>query len=311
MKNNIKKIFIILFVVISLTGCAKTLTNGEKQVVTNPETGQRLTENILCKPKNETVKKIYLDNNVNIEKLPECDKFSVVSGGYEGIWTTIFVKPVAWLIILIGNLVKNYGLSIIIITFLIRLILYPITKKTALQSELLKKAQPEMNKIEKKYQNKTSQEAQIQKSQEMMMVYKKYKINPLSGCIFSIIQIPLFFAFYEAMQRVPALFEENLIGFQLGTSPATAISQGKFYYIIFIVLVVVATYFSFKLNKTATMGAEQEKQMKMMTNISTILIGIASITMSTGIELYWIFNSGFTILQNLLVRRGKKNDNII
>ena len=55
----------------------------------------------------------------------------------------------------------------------------------------------------------------------------------------------------------------------------------------------------------------EEKQMKMMTNISTIFIGIASFTMSTGIELYWIFNSAFTILQNLMVKRGKKNDNII
>ena len=85
----------------------------------------------------------------------------------------------------------------------------------------------------------------------------------------------------------------------------------KHYDIIFVVLVIVATYFSFKLNKTASMSKEQEQQMKMMTNMSVIFISIASFTISTGVELYWIFNSAFTIAQNLLVKRGKKNANVI
>lgn len=311
MKKNLKKILIVFIVILSLTGCSKTLTDGNKKVVQNPETGQNLTKNILCQPENETVRNLYTENNVDLSNLPKCENFKVTSGGYEGIWTTIFVKPIAWIIVLIGNLVNNYGIAIILITLAIRLILYPLTKKTAMQSELMKKAQPELAKLEKKYKNNQSQEAMMQKSQEMMLIYKKYKINPLSGCIFSLIQIPLFFAFYEAMNRMPAIFEENLLGFQLGTSPLTAITNGKYYYIIFIILVILATYFSFKLNKTASLGEDQEKQMKMMTNISTIFIGIASFTMSTGIELYWIFNSGFTILQNLIVKRGKKNDNVI
>lgn len=309
--KKIKKIFLVFLILISLTGCTTTLTDSNKKVVRNPETGQNLTKNILCQPENDTVRKLYLDNGVDIESLPKCSEFKINSGKYEGIWTTIFVKPLAWVIINIGKLVNNYGLAIILLTILIRLILYPFTKKTAMQSELMRKAQPELNKLQKKYGSNPSQEAMMQQSQEMMLIYKKYKINPLSGCLFAFIQIPLFFAFYEAMNRLPAIFEGNLLFFQLGTSPATAIASGKYYYIIFVILVVLATYFSFKLNKTASIGEDQEKQMKMMTNISTIFIGIASFTMSTAIELYWIFNSGFTILQNIIVKRSKKNDNII
>ena len=309
--KKIKKIFLVFLILISLTGCTTTLTDSNKKVVRNPETGQNLTKNILCQPENDTVRKLYLDNGVDIESLPKCSEFKINSGKYEGIWTTIFVKPLAWVIINIGKLVNNYGLAIILLTVLIRLILYPFTKKTAMQSELRRKAQPELNKLQKKYGSNPSQEAMMQQSQEMMLIYKKYKINPLSGCLFAFIQIPLFFAFYEAMNRLPAIFEGNLLFFQLGTSPATAIASGKYYYIIFVILVVLATYFSFKLNKTASIGEDQEKQMKMMTNISTIFIGIASFTMSTAIELYWIFNSGFTILQNIIVKRSKKNDNII
>lgn len=311
MKNNKIKLVLLIVMLLSLTGCTKMLQTTEKKAVKNELTGQNLVENILCRPEDEKTIELYKDNGVDIEKLPTCQEFKITSGGYEGIWTTIFVKPLAWVILKIGQLVKNYGLSVIIVTLLIRLIMYPLTKKTAMQSENLKKAQPELNKLEKKYKNRQDQESMMQKSQEMMMIYKKYNISPLSGCLFSFIQIPLFFAFYEAMNRLPAIFEENLLGFQLGISPMTAIGNGQFQYIIFIVLVILTTYFSFKLNSTANMGAEQEKQMKMMSNISIIFISIASLSISSGIALYWIFNSGFTILQNLIVKRRQKNVNVI
>lgn len=312
MKKNKLKILLVLFVVmISLTGCTKILKNDEKKVVQNTVTGQNLVENILCKPKDEKTLNLYKENNVDVDSLVDCENFKITSGGYEGIWTTIFVKPLAWIIIKLGNLVKNYGISVILVTLAIRLILYPITKKTALQSENMKKAKPDLDKLEKKYKNRQDNEAMMQKSQEMMLIYKKYGISPLSGCLFSFIQIPLFFAFYEAMNRIPALFEEKLLWFQLGTSPLTAMTNGKFYYLIFVILVIATTYYSFKLNATATMSVEQEKQMKMMSNISIIFISIASLSISSGIALYWIFNSGFTILQNLLVKRSKKNANVI
>ena len=237
--------------------------------------------------------------------MPECSKLSLNNTKYDGIWTTVFVKPLAIIIVKVGELTKNYGLSILLITIIIRLILYPITKKTAMQSENMKNAKPELDKLEKKYENKTSQDDLMRKSQEMMMIYKKYNINPMTGCLFSLIQIPLFFAFFEAMNRLPAIFEENFLGLELGTSPLIGLQNGHYYYLILVVLVVLATYFSFKLNSTASMTPEAEKQMKMMSNFSIIFIGIASISMSAGIELYWIANSTFTIIQNLIVKRGK------
>lgn len=307
MKNKLAKILILTFVVFSLTGCTKYLKNDEKQIVKNELTGQNLSSNILCKPTAEETIKTYEKYDFDISELPDCEKLSLNNTKYDGIWTTIFVKPLAIIIIKLGQLVKNYGLAIIIITLLIRLILYPVTKKAAMQSENMKKAKPELDRLETKYVNKTSQEDMMRKSQEMLMIYKKYDINPMTGCLFSLIQIPLFFAFFEAMNRLPAIFEENFLGLQLGTSPMIGIKNGQYYYIILIILVTLATYFSFKLNSSASMAPEAEKQMKMMSNFSIIFIGIASITMSAGIELYWIANSAFTIIQNLLVKRGKKN----
>ena len=243
--------------------------------------------------------------------MPKCGEFSVTDSGYEGIWTTIFVKPLAWLILKIGGLVKNYGVSVVIITILIRLCMYPITKKTALQSERMNEVKPELERLEKKYKNKTDQQSMVMKSQETMLLYKKYGINPISGCVFAFIQIPLFFAFYEALNRLPAIFEGKFLGLELGTTAGTAILNGKVYYLLVVVLVVLVTYFSMKLNKTASMDASQESTMKMMTNMMIVMISIASFTISTSITLYWITNSTFTIVQNLLVKRRKADVKVI
>ena len=303
--KNFKKIVIMLFLVLSLTGCTTILKDKDGKAVQNKTTGQYITKNILCQPSEKETIKLYKQNKVDIDKLPKCSEMKVLSGNYEGIWTTIFVKPLAWVIIQIGELLKNYGLAIIVTTLLIRLITMPFTKKAALQSENLKKAQPELERLEKKYKDKTDQHSMLLKNQEMLGIYKKYEINPMSSCLFSMLQIPLFFAFYEAMNRLPSIFESNFIGFQLGTTPVTGLSQGNYIYILIIVLVILTSYFSFKLNSGASMSEDQAKQMKMMTNFMTIFIGIAALTLSAGIAIYWIINSSFTILQNLLVKRRK------
>ena len=306
MKNKTIKLLLIFVCIFGLTGCTKYVKNG-KEIVKNESTGQNLTENILCQPTDEVTIKLYKENKVDISKLPACEKMSIVSKDYDGLWTTIFVQPLAWLIIQIGKLIKNYGLAIIISTLLIRGIMYPFTKKSAMQSENLKLAQPELTKLEKKYANRTDQEAMMQKSQEMLLIYKKYNISPLSGCLFAFLQIPLFFAFLEAINRIPVLFEGELLGFELGTSPAIALfTNGDFKYILLIVLVILTTFYSFKLNSGASMSKEQEEQMKMMKNIMMITMVIASFTISTGIAIYWITSSAFTIFQNLLVKRSKK-----
>lgn len=310
MKNkNKNKLIILLLIVLLSTGCTKTLKGEDKKAVTNPETGQSLTENILCRPTEEKTKELYIKNGVEIDKLPECKNFKINSGGYEGIWTSIFVKPLAFAILFISKYVKYAGLALIITSLIIRLIAYPITKKTAMQSELLKKAQPELERLEKKYQNKTDQESMLKKSQEMTMIYKKYNINPISGCVYSFIQLPLFIAFLEAINRVPALFEENFLGMQLGTTPWVGIiGNGNLIYLLLIIMVGATTYFSFSLNKT-TANTENDP-MKNMGTTMTIMITIMGLFMSSALCIYWLTTNLFTVVQNLLVKRGSKNEKV-
>lgn len=313
--KRIIKLSIIMVVLFSVTGCTKYLKNEDGSAVQNEMTGQNLPSNILCQPTDEDTlksydeynKKVKEDKKIDINSLDKCENLHIVGKKYDGFWTTVFVKPLAALIIKIGSLIKSYGLALILTTLLIRGIVWPFTKKTAMQSENLKKARPELDKLEKKYQNRQDQESLMMKSQEMMMIYKKYQINPLSGCLFSFIQIPLFFAFYEAISRIPVIFEETFLGFQLGTSPLIAVTQGKYYYLLLIVLIALATYYSFKLNSGAAMSTEQEQQMKKMTTFMVVIMTFTSFSISTGIAIYWITSNVFTIIQNLLVKRMKAN----
>ena len=335
MKKNSKfKIVFLVLLLVVMTGCTKQLKDVNGKIVKNETTGQTLPSNILCKPTDKDIIKLYettrekqlksLDKKLkndditkseynkkkkallDVNKLVACKNFKVSSGGYEGLWTTFFVKPLTWVLIQLGQILKNYGLAVIAATLLIRLILFPITRKAAKQSELMKLAQEDLSKIEKKYKNKNDQESMAMKSQEMMGIYKKHGINPMSGCLFGIIQIPLFLAFYEALYRLPVLFEDKFLVFNMATTPISGISSGNYIYLILPILVGVATYFSFKLNSGANMGADQAKQMKTMMNIMMILIVFTSFSMSTAIIIYWITNSSFTIGQNLLVKRSKK-----
>lgn len=299
-----KKILILLIVLtVLLTGCTKTLKD-EKQIVKNPETGQNLTQNILCRPTDEKLIEIYskYSDKVDLGNLPDCEDFRINTGKDEGLWTNVFVKPLAWIIISFGKILKNYGLALIVTSLVIRFVFYPISKKTAMQSELIKKAQPELDKLEKKYDGKTDQESMLKKTQEMQMIYKKYDINPLSGCLFAFIQLPIFIAFFEAINRVPAIFEDTFLGLYLGTTPGTAVSHGQIQYAIIVVILAIVTYFSFKMNTTTA----QNNQTAMMTRTMTIMIIVMSIFMTTALDIYWLTSSMFTIVQNLLTKRSKK-----
>ena len=302
-----KKLIIIIMLFLALTGCTKYLSDDNNKRITNEKTGQSLTSNILCKPTDKELVSIYEKYSDNMEvkmsKLPDCNKMKVYDkSNYNGLWVQLFVRPLAWIIIKLGILVKNYGLSVMLVGLALRLILMPFSAKTVKQSENMKKAQPEIERLERKYKDKTDSESMMQKSQETMLIYKKYNINPVGGCLVSFIQLPLFFAFLEAINRVPAIFEENLLTLQLGTTPLIGIKSGNYWYIILIALIILTTWLSFKFSM-ATGNSEQQKQMQFMT--TCMLIFIASFSLPTAIALYWVVTNGFNVIQTLILKKRR------
>ncbi len=304
-----RKIIIIIFIMLFITtGCTKYLSDDKNKRITNEKTGQSLTSNILCKPTDKDLLEIYekySDNmEVKLENLPNCEEMKIYdSKNYSGLWVQLFVRPIAWLIIKLGSVVKNYGISVMLISLLLRLVIMPISIKTVKQSENMKNAQPEIEKLEKKYKDKTDSDSMMKKSQETMLIYKKYNINPIGGCLVSFIQLPLFFAFLEAINRIPAIFEEKLFSLQLGTTPLIGIKSGNYIYLILIALIILTTYFSFKFNMSNAGNTAQQQQMQFMTTFMLIFISIASFSLPTAIALYWVVTNGFSVIQTLILKR--------
>lgn len=313
LKQNKKtaKILLLVLSLVMLTGCTKTLTDENKKAVKDEVSGKTMTENILCRPTNESAIKTYEENKVDIDALPKCENFQPFDE-YEGLWTTIFVKPLAWVIIKIGYLLGTIGLSqglangfaIILSCLAIRLILYPFTKKTAMQSEKMKEVQPQLEKLEKKYKNRTSEEDQKRKAEEMMMIYQKNKINPVSSCLLSFIQIPLIFAYLEAINRTPVIFENKFLKLDMGTTVSHGIMSNLWYlYAILLLLILATSYLSFR--KTLKDQTAMAAQMKGTIYFMLAMIVIAAFSLPVALGLYWITSSIFTVIQNLIVERKK------
>jgi len=108
---------------------------------------------------------------------------------------TIVAKPLLWFLRLTNNVTKNYGIDIIILSILIKIVFLPLTQISFKSMKEMQKVQPEMNRLKEQHKN---DKAKLQ--QEIMLLYKRRKINPMSGCLPMLIQIPVFIALYNALQ---------------------------------------------------------------------------------------------------------------
>ena len=307
------KISLILVLLLIVTGCTQHIRDENNRIIKYEKTGQNLTSNILCKPTTKELLAVYERYNnklpIPLEDLPTCSEFRPRDLEYRSIWESAFVKPLAFLILRIGGFVRNYGLGVMIVGLLMRIAMLPLSLRTARQAEGMKKAKPEIEKIEKKYKGKSDSASMMAKSQETMMTYKKHKISPLSGCLMAFIQLPIFFAFLEAINRVPAIFEESLLTLSLGMTPWVGIfTHGKYLYIVLIALIICTTYYSFKNTMATNPGAmgDAGKQMQFMFKFMIIIISVASLSLPAAIGFYWVVTNGFAVVQNLIVKRSMK-----
>jgi YidC/Oxa1 family membrane protein insertase len=128
------------------------------------------------------------------------DKLKALGVGAEKLvdfgFFTIVAKPLLWFLRLTNTVTKNFGIDIIILSILIKIIFLPLTQISFKSMKEMQKVQPEMARLKETYKN---DKARLQ--QEMMLLYKRRKINPMSGCLPMLIQIPVFIALYNALQN--------------------------------------------------------------------------------------------------------------
>ncbi|WP_010531271.1 YidC family membrane integrase SpoIIIJ [Lentibacillus jeotgali] len=220
-----------------------------------------------------------------------------ISSESEGIWNSYFVWPLSQVITYFANLFNgSYGLSIIIVTVIVRLILLPLNVKQLKSSKAMQEIQPELKELQQKYSSKDAN-TQQKLQQETMQLFQKHGVNPLAGCLPIFVQMPILIAMYHAIMRTPELQEHPFLWFQLG--------QPDY---ILPLIAGAATFYQQKLMMAGSPAA-QNPQMMVMLYVMPIMITVFAFFFPAALALYWVVGNVFMVAQTVFIRKPMMNDN--
>jgi len=212
-------------------------------------------------------------------------------------WYGIVARPLLWLLKKTYGYVGNWGLAILVVTFLIRLLLFPLTAKSYVSMKKMQKLAPKMTAIRDKYKKAKSDAAQRQKmNTELMALYQAEGYNPMSGCLPIVLQLPVLVAFYNVLSRS---IELRHAPFFLWIKDLSAIDSTY----ILVILMIVSMYVQQAMTPS-TMDPAQKKIFMFM----PVLWGFFLKDMPSGLVLYWLFSNLLTIVQQLVMNRIVKED---
>lgn len=250
----------------------------------------------------------------------------IVAG--KGNWFEwILVTPIAWLMAFFGKLFNNsFAMGIIFSTIIVRTIAWPIYAKSNDLSIKMAVAQPEMQRIQAKYATRKDPESQQKMQMEMMGIYKKYGIN-FMGCLMPFLQMPLFLAMYQVVQRIyldGGTYAENVsnikfLGMRLdvaGNMSAIFGQKGDLGGWILAIIVGVTMWYLNHLatkkpsyakntashNPQASQAEQTQKMMKYMQYFMIFMMFSLSLQRNS-LALYWVVGNIYSIIQNLINRK--------
>ncbi|SFB29822.1 YidC/Oxa1 family membrane protein insertase [Lentibacillus halodurans] len=214
----------------------------------------------------------------------------------EGIWNSFFVYPLSQVVIYIAELFnENYGISIIIVTIFLRLILLPLNVKQLKSSKAMQDIQPELKALQEKYASKDAN-TQQKLQQETMNLFQKHGVNPLAGCLPIFVQMPILIAMYHAIMRTESIQTHNFLWFELGSPDY-----------ILPLIAGAATFFQQKLMMAGS-AAAQNPQMMVMLYVMPIMITVVAFFFPAALALYWVVGNIFMVAQTLFIRKPMMNN---
>jgi len=217
-------------------------------------------------------------------------------------WFDIIAKPCLWLMNLFYSVIPNYGVAIIILTILVKLLLWPLGQKSYKSMSEMKKIQPLMKEIREKYKDDKQR-----MNQEVMGLYRTYKINPLGGCLPMVVQLPFFFALYRMLYEAIELRHAPFFLWIDDLAAPDRLFRFDFSipfmeppYGIPVLTIVMGASMLLQQKMSPPMGdATQAKMMMFMPIIFTVIF----INFSSGLVLYWLVNNLLSIAQQYYTQK--------
>ena len=230
------------------------------------------------------------------------------------LWNTIILEPVLnSLIAMCTVLGGNFGLAIIVLTVVVRLILFPLTVRQTQSTKAMQSLQPKMQELQKKYA-KNQQKLQ----QEMMKLYKEAGINPL-GCLWPmLIQLPIWIALYQSIMQALAATPENLLNLSQHLYSWAAVGQAvplneHFLWLrlsrpdpnlILAILVGGTMWVQQKMVTPPTADPRQRSMTSMTTMMMPLMFGFFTLSFPSGLALYWVVSNILGIIIQYFVSGG-------
>ena len=216
--------------------------------------------------------------------------------GFEGLHNLVFN--------IIPNVNLSYGLTIILAIIIIKVITLPLHIKQIKTTKVLQKIQPELQKIQAKYKSDPQKQ-----QQQILQLYKDYKINPLSGCLPTFIQLPILLLFFQLFLRLPGL-QENTISFLWIPNLAT-----KDPYFILPILAVITGFLQGKLSIPTPVSEDsktQAQQSRIMNIVLSVMLGVFTISVSSAVGIYYVFSNIISIIISVIINNVfRNNDKVI
>ncbi len=236
--------------------------------------------------------KILNQYNNGLEKLIHFGMFDIIA------------KPCLWLMNYIYSVIPNYGVAIIILTIIIKLVLWPLGNKSYKSMNQMKKIQPLMADIREKYKDDKKK-----MNEELMGLYRIYKVNPMGGCLPMVLQIPVFFALYRMLYEAIELRHAPFVGWINDLSAPDRLFRFDFsipfmeppYGIPVLTIIMGATMLLQQKMSPPPGDPTQAKMMMLMPVVFTFIF----INFSSGLVLYWLVNNILSITQQYYI--GRKN----
>lgn len=214
-------------------------------------------------------------------------------------WFEIFEKPILWLLRTLNSLVGNFGVAIILLTVIIRGLMFPVAQKQFASMAAMKAVQPKMKEIQERFKDDKQRQ-----QKEIMKLYKDEKVNPLAGCLPLVLQIPIFFALYKVLVLAIDMRHEPFILWIRDLSapdPAHILNLfGVLPYDVpgflaigpLAVMLGISMWLTFKLNPSAMDPVQQQ-----MFAIMPWILMFVMAPFAAGLLLYWVTSNLLTLAQ--------------
>lgn len=201
-------------------------------------------------------------------------------------WFHVLATPILWLMIALHKVIPNWGLVIIALTFLVKMALHPVNKKSLASMKAMQQLQPKLQEVKKRHPNDPQKQ-----NEEIMQLFRTHKVNPMGGCLPMLLQMPIYIVLYKVLWNAIELYHSPFLWYRDLSAPDP--------YFIAPALLGLFMFLQQKLTPSATADPAQQKMMMFM----PVMFSVFMLFVPVGLVVYIFVNTLMSVVQQFMLQR--------